>query len=154
MSETTAKSTVPVGELVPQPHGGAIRNGGTNKGGPGRPASALREALRGSFEERMAVLESIVDGEPVQEISVPLAMILKHAHCPNCGEALKADEAASLFVVNVKGKVSARPGDRIKSLDLMAKYGLGTTQEVSGPDGEAVPIEITVTRRIVGDGEG
>lgn len=40
--ETTAKTTVAVGDLVPQPHGGALRNGGTNKGGPGRPTKAFK----------------------------------------------------------------------------------------------------------------
>jgi len=49
--------------LVPQPHGGAIYGGGVpgHRGGPGRPPSALRERLRGSFEQRIAVLENIAD---------------------------------------------------------------------------------------------
>lgn len=37
---------VGVGELVPQPHGGALRRGGTNKGGSGRPPDAFREFCR------------------------------------------------------------------------------------------------------------
>ncbi len=42
--ETTA---APV--LVPQPHGGALRRGGTNRGGPGRPRDAVRRlAVRGA----------------------------------------------------------------------------------------------------------
>ena len=43
--KSTRKSTVPVGELIPQPHGGALRNGGTNKGGSGRPPDAWRHEL-------------------------------------------------------------------------------------------------------------
>jgi len=53
------------GELVPQAHGGALRNGskpGESSPGIGRPSSAVREHCRGSFEERIPVLEAIADG--------------------------------------------------------------------------------------------
>lgn len=56
--KTTAKSSVKlsaaspaVGELVPQPHGGALRYGGPNAGGPGRPPNALRALMRGNLDE-------------------------------------------------------------------------------------------------------
>ena len=77
--------------LVPQGHGGAVYSGGVpgHRGGPGRPSSALRERLRGSFEERVTVLEEIAD-----------------------------DEAAD-------------PQDRIRAVDTLAKYGIGTLREVS-----------------------
>jgi len=39
-----------LGELVPMPHGGALRAGGTNKGGPGRPPAVLRLKSRAAFE--------------------------------------------------------------------------------------------------------
>src|SRR5690348_17498928 len=42
--KTTEKPTV--GQLVPQPHGGALRHGGPNKGGTGRPPDAIRAAMR------------------------------------------------------------------------------------------------------------
>jgi hypothetical protein len=85
--KTTALST---GALRPQPHGGALRNGGTNKGGTGRPPSEIRAMLRGSFSERVKILEQIADS---------------------------ADASAA---------------DRIKAVDMLAKYGLGTQQEVVG----------------------
>jgi hypothetical protein len=78
------------GELVPQPHGGAIRYGnrpGQTPGGIGRPPSELRARLRGSFEDRAHVLEEI-------------------ASDPN-----------------------ASASDRMKALDLMLRYGLGTHTE-------------------------
>jgi len=77
--------------LVPQPHGGSVYAGGVpgHRGGPGRPPSALRERLRGSFEERIAVLEEIADDE------------------------------------------EADPQDRIRAVDTLAKYGIGTLREVS-----------------------
>src|SRR5438093_8534927 len=72
--------------LVDQQHGGAIYAGGVpgHRGGPGRPPSALRERLRGSFEDRVNVLEGIADNP------------------------------------------EADPQDRIRALDVLAKYGLGT----------------------------
>lgn len=77
--------------LVPQAHGGAVYSGGVprHRGGPGRPPSALRERLRGSFEDRVTVLEEIAD-----------------------------DEAAD-------------PQDRIRAVDTLAKYGIGTLREIS-----------------------
>ena len=49
--------------LVCQPHGGAIKQGGNNgnRGGKGAVPSDIRERLRGSFAERIQVLEDIAD---------------------------------------------------------------------------------------------
>ena len=44
--KTTAKTTAVIGELIPQPHGGALRNGGPNKGGTGRPKKAFKKFCR------------------------------------------------------------------------------------------------------------
>ena len=51
--------------LVEQGHGGALLTGGAkgHRGGSGRPPSAIREHCRGSFAERVKVLEQIADGE-------------------------------------------------------------------------------------------
>lgn len=51
--------------LIRQQHGGALLAGGLvgNAGGPGAPPSALRARLRGSFAERVHVLEKIADDE-------------------------------------------------------------------------------------------
>ena len=90
--QTGAKSPAKAGVLVPQPHGGQLRCGskpGTNRGGTGRPPSSIRERLRGSFDERVAVLEDIADSE---------------AHST---------------------------ADRLRAIDLLAKYGLGTTKELT-----------------------
>lgn len=124
------------GALVVPAHGrGAIRHGsepGTNAGGTGRPPSIIRERLRGSFEERIAVLESIADGEPVERVDVPLAAVLAHARCPACDGALKPTaDPATLALLTVEGRRSAKPRDRTGAIDLLAKYGLGTTKELS-----------------------
>ena len=77
--------------LVPQRHGGAVYSGGVpgHRGGPGRPSSVLRDRLRGSFEDRVSVLEAIADDK------------------------------------------EADPQDRIRAVDVLAKYGLGTLHEIS-----------------------
>jgi hypothetical protein len=88
--KSTGQSTaLPVGALVPQSHGGALRNGGTNRGGSGRPASLIRKKLQGSFAKRIKTLEEIAD-DP-----------------------------------------TANKPDRLKAIDLMGKYGLGTTKELT-----------------------
>ncbi len=40
-------------------------------------------------------------------------------------------------------------GDRIRALDLRGKYGLGTQQQHSGPDGGAIPLGVVELPMIV-----
>ena len=50
--------------LIPQKHGGALLSGDSptnHVSGPGRPPSAIRRALRESFDKRLPVLEKIAD---------------------------------------------------------------------------------------------
>lgn len=56
--------------LIPQSHGGALLSGGIpgHKGGAGRPPSELRERLRGTVEQRIPILEQILDD---RETSTP-----------------------------------------------------------------------------------
>ena len=50
VDKTPVKSPATV-RIERQPHGGALRRGGTNRGGPGRPRNAVRQlALRGAAE--------------------------------------------------------------------------------------------------------
>ena len=95
--------------LVPQPHGGALWSGGVpgNRGGSGGLPSALRERLRGSLADRVQVLEEIADR--------PRRLIIE---CAKCGHATKVGPPAS-------------DADRIRAVDVLAKYGLGTLREVS-----------------------
>jgi hypothetical protein len=91
------------------PHGrGKLLDGGQfgNAGG-GRPPSALRELLRRSFEDRVEILERIADGTETR--------------------TMVASEG-KLF------EVGPSHGDRIRALDTMAKYGLGTTRELTVED--------------------
>lgn len=81
---------------IKQPHGGALNSGGKpgNKGGPGRPPSALRAKLREAAWRRIDVLRQIAD-DP-----------------------------------------KATQNDRMKAVDLMLKYGVGTTVTETDTEGK------------------
>ena len=89
--KTALKTARPALVASSHPNGGMLFTGGVpgNRGGTGRPPSVLRERLRGSFADRVNVLEEIADDPAMQT------------------------------------------GDRIRAIDLMGKYGLGVTREVS-----------------------
>lgn len=106
-SERAAAPNVPeTGALVRQPHGGALRYGGTNRGGTGRPPSAIREQLRGDFDRRRRILREIADGKAMVRV-----------------RDAEGKETESL--------VSAAPRDRLRAIDIMGKYGIGTVRELT-----------------------
>jgi hypothetical protein len=120
------------GALVRQPHGGALRNGGPNKGGNGATPSVLRSMFRDDLKDYAYVLRDIASGECVQRARVPLLLILSHAECPNCGNlGLKAKDPENADLITIEGTVSASPSDRRGAVDTMAKYGIGTIREIS-----------------------
>ncbi len=106
-SESKAVARTRGGPFVPGPD--PRRGRGPKPGAPnaGRPPSVIRERCRGSFEDRIAVLEEI------------------------------ADDAR------------ANAGDRIRALDLLGKYGLGTQQQHSGPDGGVIPLGVVELPMII-----
>lgn len=111
------------GPLVPQKHGGSIWQGRPANvvPGKGRPPSRVKAALRESFDARIPLLEQIADGDAVQQIDVPLVEILKHAACPSCENPLAATDPATLFLVSVKGKISAHPKERLRAIETMGR---------------------------------
>jgi hypothetical protein len=116
-----------VGELVPQPHGGALRYGGTNKGGTGRPPSEVVERCRGSFYERIPILEEIAD-----------ARVVLRAKCEKCGHEPK-DEATPVHVEN---------RDRIRAIDRLGFYGSLTVGDI---DAAAVRAKLDRTITLIGE---
>ena len=98
--------------LIPQPNGrGALLSGGMpgNAGGSGPAPSELRARLRGSFAQRMHVLEQFADG-----------VVTITEQCPACGyQAEPTTEALSLT-----------PADRTRAMALLAKYGLGLEKTI------------------------
>jgi hypothetical protein len=101
---------------------------GPQKGAPnaGRPPSALRAQMRGALAERMAVALDIADGKPVQRLKLPT------------GEETEAH-------------ISASPADRLRALEFLAKYGLGSTITATDTEGNDAPTPVQVWR--IGDNE-
>lgn len=129
-NKSTGKSTATrrprVGELIPQEHGGALRNGGTNKGGPGRPPSVLRAELREDYATRKNFLNQVIDGAVKVKTEVPLSEVLPFVHCPHCGkDGVEATNARGSVMID--GLTSPSMRDRMAALEHMAKYGMGTT---------------------------
>lgn len=52
--------------LVAQPHGGALKRGGTHHR-PGRPPSAIRQAALSSLDKRLQVLATIADNAEARD---------------------------------------------------------------------------------------
>lgn len=148
MARKRARKTPSKTPRRPGANGGQLQSGNPgNAGGAGRPASAIREHCRGSFAQRVRVLEEIADGEPIQRVRVPLAAVLQHSHCPKCGDGLQAKEAAALAMVEVDGLVSAKPKDRIDAVDTLGKYGLDARTQLSVEEvRERLTQQLTVIR--------
>lgn len=108
---------------VPQPHGGMLipGAGGGPQPGSGRPPSIVRMALRKGFEERLTILEEIADG---------VARFRIVRTCEHCGkEAKPAGEGEDIQ------QAVPRIGDRLRALEVMAKYGgIGPSKGLSDDD--------------------
>jgi hypothetical protein len=109
------------GKLVVPRHGGGLLRVGNpgNKGGTGRPPSEIRQRCRGSFYDRIRILEEIADG---------VVTITIREKCPNCGHrAKKAD---------LKGTLPDAPptADRIRAVDRLGHYGLENDKGVSAAE--------------------
>ena len=93
--------------LKPQDHGGALLVGGQlgNKGG-GRTPDELRALFRQPIAKLLPVVERIAEAADVEEVS-----------CPHCDEKVEVPSYR-------------KDGDKLKAVDLLARYGIGTKQEV------------------------
>lgn len=106
-------------EMIPQPHGGALKRGGTRS--PGRPANSIRRRLRGDFAQRLDILRGIADGT----VEVNLLDVCEYCHLPP-SKPQRRD-----WIDDVLKRVRAAVSEQLKALDLMAKYGMGTMKAVS-----------------------
>lgn len=129
----------PVVPKVKQPHGGALQvgnpgNRGNPNGGPGRPRSAIRDSLAGTFDEAARpFLESVVRGDIVSKIRITVREVGHYLKCPNCGagdESLVPSDPA-FADVEVSVDASATVTQRVQAADLMARYGVGQMKELS-----------------------
>jgi hypothetical protein len=121
------KNDLPVGVLIPQPHGGAIRNGGTNKGGTGPPPSTVIERCRGSFYDRVHILEELAD-----------SVSILRSKCEKCGHVPK-DEVTAQHV---------EPRDRIRAVDRLGFYGSLNASDV---DADMVRSKLDRTITLIGE---
>lgn len=116
------------GQLVPQPHGGALLNGMAKNHvpGPGRPKDAVREKLLGIANGKgVDFLRDLMDGK----VNVTLI-----GTCPACREETALDSITAKILMD---RISASIDQRLKGLDLSLKYGAGTKDELdiqSHPD--------------------
>lgn len=129
----TAKVTAKPGlALIPQPDGrGALLSGGMpgNRGGIGKPKSLVRQRCRDSFDERIPVLEKIVDGVPIEHVQIPLAAVVGLLTCPKgCGPMVPIDPGMAL-TQTVDATKSARASDRIRAMEQLGKFGVGERTE-------------------------
>ena len=94
-------------DLIPQPHGGALLAGGNpgNKGG-GRTPNEIRVLMRQPLAKLLPIITEIAEAKDVQEVT-----------CPHCEEK---HEVVSWL----------KASDKLKAVDLLARYGIGTRQEV------------------------
>ena len=103
MKKTNSKGV----ELVPQEHGGALLAGGRpgNKGG-GRTPNEIRVLMREPLAKLLPIITEIAEASDIQEVT-----------CPHCNEKHE-----------VTSWLKAR--DKLQAVDLLAKYGIGTRQEI------------------------
>ena len=102
--DITAENTVPkTGTLIPQTHGGALRYGGTHKGGPGRTPDELRGTIRQIIDEH---------GLPFLRAALSATRTMP---CPHCEGPIE---------------VPADPKLMAKLLDTGLRVGVGTQQQV------------------------
>lgn len=125
------------GELVPQPHGGAIYQGPPKNPvpGPGRPPSRVKEALRKDFDERRKLLADIADG------TVKIRLLQE---CEHCGKAPSEPVTMEELEAAIP-KIS----DRIRALEVMARFS--DLDDASGPDRALIRELAEVVQRHVDD---
>jgi hypothetical protein len=89
------------GVLVRQPHGGALRNGGANAGGPGRPSDEFKRRMReiASSNEALAFLEACVRGDHGPRIAIAAH---RHVSERGYGKVLQEVGATSMTPLNVE----------------------------------------------------
>ena len=115
--KTTGVTTKPeVGELVPQPHGGALRYGGTNKGGPGRPKDMVKElARKATLDVVIPRATEIAKGEDfIEKRRKPGGVGVELEMTPSLRDQLSAMKLLSDLgkePIPIKGAIGAEFGD-------------------------------------------
>lgn len=118
------------GALIPQRHGGALRNGGTNKGGPGRTPNVIRAKFRADLPtEARKLRQHVRDME-----KTAAAIVATFAEIPTVAQLReRLALEAGLFTA------------RRQLADFLAKYGIGTTFTETDNEGNSVRKPFTFT---------
>lgn len=116
-----ASSVPPTVPMVPQPHGGALRLGSApgNTPGTGRPRNEIRDRLAAIVDEDgVDFIRGVVRGE------VTMRLVTKCEHCGK--EPSGAPQTADELLKSVPAVA-----DRVAAFDKAARYGIGTTKEIT-----------------------
>lgn len=113
--EPDSPAETSVAMTVPQHGGGRLRRGNPGNSGGGRPPSVLRAQLAGSFAQRIKVAEAIADGKP------QLFLVATE---------VKDRKTGKMKWTQQRLKQSPSNADRLRALDMLAKYGIGAAQDV------------------------
>lgn len=136
--KTPLKTSSALVPTRPGKNGGVLQVGNPGNRGnvhaTGRPRSVIRDDLAGAFDEAARpFLLSVVRGDCVQTMRIPVKEAAEHLTCPNCGEAggklVPTDPL--LGHVSVEVEVSAPLQTRVSVSELLAKYGVGQMKELS-----------------------
>lgn len=123
MADESTPTPVQVHTLMPAGNGGKLRRG--NPGNRSRPASIIRDDLKGDFDKRRKFLHNVIDGKHFVETRIPVDRIIHRFECTACGsKAIKATGKMEGDILVIRGKQSASVADRLKAVDILAKYGL------------------------------
>lgn len=113
-SDPQPLSALPVGALQVQPHGGALRNGGTNKSGKGGPPpERIRRLFRQGLKRSAPDLNRIAAGE----------MLQLRFECAKCG--CTPDDGDTPWLDGVLRAVAKQVGERLRAIETQLKYGVG-----------------------------
>lgn len=127
--KSSGKTSVP---LIAQPHGGALQVGNPGNKGGGRPRSHVRDDLLGTFDSAARpFLESVVRGDIVSKIRIPVVSAAKHLTCGKCGATGLQISSGVPADVEVEIQASATVSQRIDVAELMARYGVGQMKELT-----------------------
>lgn len=139
---TVSTPPITTGTLVPQPHGGALRHGGTNRGGPGRPPQAVRarslrvyDAVLGRLAKRLR--EDDVNPLPVSELVAAGSMAGRYAglasETVHIDVALLPIEERKARIAQIVARAAARVQGPVRTVH--GWHGVYETTEIE-PNGE------------------
>jgi hypothetical protein len=115
-----------VGELtIPGRNGGRLRNGGTNKGGPGRTPNIIRQGFRDSLPNEEKKLRAHV--REIEKLTKELEALRDLEDKPTSRLTQRIYDLERLM--RARGQL----------MEFQARYGLGTTHTETDTEGNDAP---------------